>query len=260
MNYEKRIIAFIDLLGFKDLVANADCDRIKMALDILRDFTSDETDFGGKVIKTTKTREITQFSDSIVLSAAYNENSAVFDTIYDLQLTVSQLLHHGFLCRGGVTVGELVHTNQYLYGQAMVDAYLLESTKAKYPRIIVDDRLIRIAETFHAKHHNSEQERDFVNEILSKDEDGCYYIDYFAKVQSELESPNHALQYLTHIENAVQTLGDPILKAKRDWLVNKYNGLLNELKNTKSPYLFLNGHASTDSHLQEELNKKSPLV
>lgn len=40
-----------------------------------------------------------------------------------------------------VLLGGVIHDKEMVVGPAMVDAYLLESTKAVYPRIIISEEL-----------------------------------------------------------------------------------------------------------------------
>ncbi len=53
------------------------------------------------------------------------------------------LLEKGILFRGGMTIGNIIHNdNGTVFGQDLIDAYQLESKSAKYPRIILSDKLI----------------------------------------------------------------------------------------------------------------------
>ena len=45
------------------------------------------------------------------------------------------------IVRGGIARGGLIHDKEMVVGPAMVDAYLLESKKAVYPRIIISEEL-----------------------------------------------------------------------------------------------------------------------
>lgn len=85
--YQKRIIAFIDILGFKTKVDDID---------------------------------------------------GLFYLLLDLVHLQLELASYDVLLRGGITIGDLYHDGSIVYGSAMNEAYLLESKKAKYPRIIAD--------------------------------------------------------------------------------------------------------------------------
>ena len=50
------------------------------------------------------------------------------------------MMSKGILLRGGITVGQLCHKDNIVYGPAMVEAYELESKSAIYPRVIVSEK------------------------------------------------------------------------------------------------------------------------
>lgn len=52
-------------------------------------------------------------------------------------------IQYGILFRGGITYGKVVHTDKMLFGPAMNKAYSLESKTAVYPRIIIDNDVIK---------------------------------------------------------------------------------------------------------------------
>ena len=44
----------------------------------------------------------------------------------------------GYLFRGGITVGDIVHDDECVFGPGLVRAYELESKVAQYPRFVLD--------------------------------------------------------------------------------------------------------------------------
>ena len=174
--YERRIILFLDFLGFKEIVENTVRDDEKLqsllkAIDRLYDIGQEDADLY-------KTRSITTFSDSVVLSYAIHEQSAVFYLLNDIAFAVIDLAIQGYLVRGAVTVGDLVHTTRYLVGPAMVTAYEMESKLAKTPRVLIDRKLVSIARKAHAEQHDGKHEADYVRNFMTKDEDGHHYLNY----------------------------------------------------------------------------------
>ena len=174
--YEERIILFLDFLGFKEIVegtvGNAEefLDVLLNAVDRLYEI-GDDKDLYASVSATT-------FSDSVVLSYAVREQSAVFFLLLDIAFAIIDLAVRGFLVRGAVTIGELIHTEKYLVGPAMVKAYEMESEEAKFPRVLLDPRLVEIARQAHAEHHDPEDEAAYVKLFMTKDSDGKHFIDY----------------------------------------------------------------------------------
>ncbi|MFC7695374.1 hypothetical protein ACFQX9_01340 [Bradyrhizobium sp. GCM10028915] len=174
--YERRIVLFLDFLGFREIVDETERDSEKLrlllrAIDRLYDIGREDADLY-------RTRSITTFSDSVVLSYAIHEQSAVFYLLCDIAFAVIDLAIQGYLVRGAITVGELVHTKRYLVGPAMVKAYEMESKLAKYPRVLIDRTLVTIARKAHAEQHDGEHEADYVRAFMTKDEDGNHYLNY----------------------------------------------------------------------------------
>ena len=141
MRYEDRVVCFLDILGFADHIRDTirkdgsdHEDHIKNiadAFEIVRyllDIDKPEEREG---------KEVTQFSDSIVISFPIDEESGVFNALLEILWVQINLVLRGMLCRGAVTKGKLIHTEKMLYGPAFINAYRLESNAALYPRVIL---------------------------------------------------------------------------------------------------------------------------
>lgn len=175
LQYEKRVIVFVDFLGFKELIDQTVktptlIGHILSAMDHLREVSDDSEFF--------KSQRVTQFSDCMVISYAAKESSAVFNLINNMGFALVDIAHRGFLLRGAITVGDLLHTKDHVIGPAMVRAYELESKFAKYPRIILDPTVMTAARQSPASHHSSDEEEGHISAFLQKDDDGHEYIEY----------------------------------------------------------------------------------
>lgn len=169
MTYEKRFVAFIDILGFKNIVEKtidnsafqqnifAVLNSIKT--NVLTTALAGETNIDnvpkeeleevletieilGTVLKSESSVQITHFSDSIVISVKADDMKYVM-TVMELIGRVIFKLWNDFniLIRGGITVGDLIHEEGgVLFGPAMVKSYEYETYLAKNPRIIIDER------------------------------------------------------------------------------------------------------------------------
>ena len=232
--YEKRVICFIDILGFKSHIDKSIQDEnhietISIALDAISDVMDMEVDDA-------KYRNIdvnvTQFSDSVVLSYDINGDDQLAFVIMSISTMVSRLLQYGFLLRGAITQGKVIHTNKQLFGPAMNEAYELESEHACYPRIIVPRKVFERA-TFSTDVGDMAKSRVLYN--CTMDEDGWYFIDYISSDRCYSDAKNHMqdLQILCKIiDNNIETSEKSILK-KYAWLNTK---LSHELTITKDTY------------------------
>lgn len=224
--YEARIILFLDFLGFKEIVEHtredaAYLNELLSAIDRLHSIGRDEADLY-------RTQCITTFSDSVVLSYATGEESAVFYLLSDVALAVIDLAIRGFLVRGAVTFGELLHTKKYLVGPAMVRAYELESQVAKYPRVLLDPKLIGVARKAHASHHDGDDEEKYVRHFLTRDTDKQHYFDYFSWKSvvevSGMDDDNYPA-YLSDISKLIDrgfASDDPRFLSKYIWMHERY--------------------------------------
>ena len=208
MNYENRYIAFIDILGFKNIIKkseekNNEIEYIEKAINIFKSFTKDSAFV------------VTQFSDSVVIST--NDSQDDFQRMLKCLLEISiKSIGIWYLLRGGITKGKLIHTKDYLFGPAMNYAYKLESELAIFPRIIIDENL-------------NEDINKQNNYFFTKDFDGIYYLDYLNK-KNFINMKNQDIK--THLDSIRDTLNDFNTESITDFKVKqKYLWLENKLSN-----------------------------
>lgn len=225
--YESRIILFLDFLSFKEIIEHTVRDPaclkdLLSAIDCLYDIGREDADLY-------RTRRITTFSDSVVLSYAVNEQSAVYYLLSDVAFAVIALAIKGLLVRGAVTIGDLLHTNRYLVGPAMVKAYELESKAARSPRVLLDRKLIEIARKAHADQHDAQHEAKYVRAFMTQDTDKQYYLDYLSwdsVVGNVGMDDDNYPRYLAKIAEILRSgfaKTDPGVLAKYLWVYEKYN-------------------------------------
>jgi hypothetical protein len=135
--YKEKIVAFIDILGFENIVRRLASDpdlfcALKSALKRIKDVEHE----GRK-----HNLEVSVFSDSIVVTAHKTEFLGLMNTVVWLQ---RELLQAGIFIRGGMAVGPVYHENGILFGEGMLSAYRLESKAAIYPRIVFSNQLAEI--------------------------------------------------------------------------------------------------------------------
>jgi hypothetical protein len=154
--YERRLVIFYDILGWRNHIGKAGDDPKKIGglrRAILQHVRIAEHALDAKV---------TTFSDNIVLSMPLTEDTGVLMTKIALMQLASAL--GGFLMRGGVAIGDVIHDDECVFGPALNRAYHLESQVAQYPRIVIDQ--------------DSVPQIDFQGKLL-RQEDGVSFIDPF---------------------------------------------------------------------------------
>jgi hypothetical protein len=184
VEYEDRVVAFVDILGFKNIIRRSAREpalvpRIQSALSLPRHDWAEmfaplidgESVSGGE--------RTHSFSDFIVMSVP-PDPPAVGLLVYMVFKKCRQLLEAGFASRGGIARGPIFHEEgEAVFGPAFVDAYLLESTHADGPRVILQNAVRTLIETYCAATPDSTLCRFFA-EHVKRAEDGPATINLFA--------------------------------------------------------------------------------
>jgi hypothetical protein len=157
--FEGRFVAFVDVLGFCDLVNRAKADR--RTFEWLRDALARidaqaqrleeyrqlcSSPVPGRVVSSLPRTDVTMtaFSDCYLLSERASDDEgerSPWNLMAAVQALGSDLLARGILTRGAVVHGKAFHQDSIAFGPAIIDAYKLEKDVAKYPRILVTDRV-----------------------------------------------------------------------------------------------------------------------
>ncbi len=188
--YETKAVAFIDILGFKEIIKGLSQNPIKFfeIKRLLESLLMDEKRIYGVqariLLDYNKSFNMTVFSDSIVISDKFDQSDSLgkFNHSYNVLLhakdIASRLLRVGVLCRGGVANGKMYHQDRIFFGDGLVRAFEFESQLAIYPRIIVSED---IANDLIARDDSLGIVNIKLSDILSRDVDGLWFINYFSK-------------------------------------------------------------------------------
>jgi|SRR5208337_2602229 len=238
VKYENRVVCFIDILGFEKMINETispdgrdDTSKLQLIHNAIMTIRK-HLDIGAK--KTVKSKMVTQFSDSIVISFRANETSEVFFTLLDIQHILAELVFKHMLCRGGIAYGKILHTPTALFGPALNQAYRTESKAALYPRVILDESIIKLGGQYCSSHHTPEIEEEFIRQCVGKDSDGMYYIDYFMDVYGEFDDPeidfcNYLFELIEITKTGLQSV-EPGIRVKYMWLREKINPVIHAAK------------------------------
>lgn len=224
--YETCIVTFVDILGFREIVAKRPDHDISAMLSLLR--------------KTTEISETVQekpevdyyaFSDSIVRVRRISES--VVETIgveaNDIGLAQLDLAHRGVLIRGGLTVGQVFSDGRTLFGPAMIRAYDLESKNAVSPRILIDPKVVESAGL--AKLLRSKKIAGLMGNMLSDPLNDGVIIDYLSVALDELDEDADVLETLRRHKEIVEAgliaaVGNDRIRSKYEWLLRYHNGFV----------------------------------
>lgn len=239
--YELRLIAYLDVLGWSELVdrsisdpeqlkgLNHAANYFRMATygaESMRSFFAERNspDRTGLVL------DVTHFSDTLVLSCAA-KSFAAHSFISGVQQACHHLLCHGHYMRGAIVLGQVAHQDNVLFGPALIEAIRLERDVAKYPRIIVHPDAIPYVNPT----HGTDITNRFVTwqRVLRLDTDGLYYLDILgalAGFQNEPRRKQGTEEHLIALVKAklVQDAHDLGHLAKHTWMLNYLEEILKE--------------------------------
>lgn len=162
MEIENRIVCFIDILGYKDIIEKFEKDNDTSIIEkIQKAFRSALESITGiykpdysermniepeKVEAFKKEFYFKTFSDNIIISLKYKELDNSFWGRLSIMLYFSNVFQYlmlleGIYLRGGISYGSFYSDENIIFSIALVKAYEIESKKAVFPRIVLDNRL-----------------------------------------------------------------------------------------------------------------------
>lgn len=252
LKYERRLVAFIDILGFKEIVKQSEYETSKVeliysVLNYLKDWEvpsswnlklveieEDAQKKGVDKFDISKKTNSTSFSDSIVVSVKVdnNVNEVASTLIVNLAYLGAVLLEKGILFRGGLTLGNILHSdNGTVFGQGLIEAYFLERNNAKYPRIVLSDKLINELNYPLTQKHN----RYPYHQYLLRFNDGVvgfHQLQYYEVIQSWIDMTPEILTKKMDVIRGVIIQGldssfeRPEVFEKYKWLKEQYEKLI----------------------------------
>ena len=158
---EEHYVASLDLLGAKEIILK---DKEDISLIQVRNIYNSwvRINKDGYFLKL----KIKVFSDNIVVAIKSEYEDAVDNLLEFVSYMAEHFLECGYKPRGGVCKGKLFLDDVFVWGEGLVKAYQLESKKAIYPRIIIDEEVLDKA----SEH--------FKKCMVFKDKDGVWCLNY----------------------------------------------------------------------------------
>jgi len=203
MNSEMKFhyVAFLDILGFKAMVEN----ELKSGEGFYLRKLYNCHQKARSIFETDPELSVIQFSDSIVISRPYSK--CYFESFVE-RICVYQgyLLEEGLLCRGGIAVNQHFNDESFTFSAGLIDAYMVESKSAKYPRVVVSSDVVELVFS----------EGD-VSGSLIKEDDGLYFVDYLGGCEGERE---RLIPVVEEIVNKVSSSVSSSVREKGIWLAS----------------------------------------
>lgn len=224
----QQLVMFLDFLGVSEGARNWDVARVTRFIPLLQELADARAPFSieGKSqddgsYKFTATAEISTFSDNVVASYPIVDDEALSPadqmTMYLAMLSAlvatiaRKALDLSILVRGGISYGRLYHRDGVVFGPAMVDAYLLESKVANYPRVVIAPAVYKQA----VSHKFLAATRA---EVLLQDVDGVRHLNYFTKMRDELAPETR----MATLESSTRHIEEQAAEHERAQRLNEY--------------------------------------
>jgi hypothetical protein len=245
--YEERLVAFLDILGFSNLVKQSadDIEKQRKLYEFLQQYSKSEhaekvfAGFGKgdgngfddgdiEALKALYDYRFTQFSDSFVFSVKAEQISSV----QYFPLLIGQLMQHaldlGFLVRGGVAKGLMVHEEDGpAFGPAFIQAYRIESGQAVFGRAVLSK------EAFGCISHSGNDSAAWIDKGL----DGEYEITIASFLRQKFSSSISSTKRVPALNEAIQKVVrmlDALESTERDCVGGKYRYVLSRLQNAEA--------------------------
>ena len=238
LRYENRLIAFLDVLGWAAAIEQSMTSleltqHLGIAVKGLAshaELNAWQRDNGGPD-GWPGDPMVTHFSDSLVLSFEAGRD-AQHNLEWALNGITQSLFMTGFVMRGAVVQGPLIHRESLVYGPALVEAYKLERDHAIVPRVILDSSLEQAWSPRITYFDGLGQVLGY-RRTWKRDDDGRLFFDYMA---DRFSTPGSDPQQISAhfrwqldkwrllIERRLkQHAGDSSVFQKYLWMANYYN-------------------------------------
>jgi hypothetical protein len=169
--YQDRVVAFIDILGFAKLVKDSEGNLAARAK--VTKMIAAGKEFERFVREDFPSLTATVCPPSFVLSM---EKDKIFYLIRETGKLCRHLFTLGFPFRGAISVGSLYHDEEIVVGPALDKVRQIESSLAVYPRVIVDEVAIK----YWRYEFRTCSAHPHLESVVKLDCDGQNFIDIFS--------------------------------------------------------------------------------
>jgi hypothetical protein len=211
--YEDRYCAFVDILGFRQLIDGLTRDAGQF--DALKNLLARVHGAGVSSGRNASDFRAQSISDAVAISTLPTEQGLA-DVFESLRALAVDLLVEDYFVRGAVVRAPLYHDDGMVFGEALVRAYSFESEIARFPRIIVAREVRDDIASFPARRDRSAS--PVRAECLRQSSDGPMYLDVLQPIVSLFKKEDHAFEKLSRDEELTRRLYSGI----RDKIQQRY--------------------------------------
>ena len=143
-----RFVGFIDIMGFKDMVARSSHEEIYVMMKKINDFQKFSTSIKWNINEENpQLVKTTTYSDSIMVYSLDGSNESLNSFICTISALIHDLFAEGIPFKGSIAYGMMTidMERSIFFGQPLIDSYLLQE-EMKFYGIIVHGTAQRIIE------------------------------------------------------------------------------------------------------------------
>lgn len=226
MGYRRKYVAFIDILGYRKLLKKAEQNKTaNKVIAKIEELLQENVTW--KKFEHPIEYSVKMFSDCACLSAPFNSWGLVclFTHLMSMQ---SSLIKSNILIRGAIAYGNHHESENLIFSSGLVKAYELESKKAIFPRIIIDDRVIK-------KIGNSKK-NSILRSFILQDYDNQLFLDYLWSYWNQGDYSNEISDILKAqrrliIKSRRMHHNKPKILQKFAWLSMYHNQVIKKITN-----------------------------
>lgn len=221
--------AFLDILGFSAKIRESY--KVKKGNSLLRDFYSIFQERLEKIRSESESSLLyfKTFSDNVLLAYprySHDMEEEFAFIMWSLRDYQYQMALKGMFIRGGLSIGPLFVSDDNVYGDALIEAYELESKIAVYPMVILSDTVKKLV-GHHVGYYTGEdapQKRDVL-----VDAEGRYFINYLTESilemddGDEIDGDSLAIHKKRIQEGLKLYVNNTCVYAKYSWLAAYHN-------------------------------------
>lgn len=254
------LVAYLDLLGARSLFASASSEALRDLLDYAGNYRKSASDAPGMPQTPFEIpREFVAFQDSLVRCTEIGWTASpealpveqrgpllarwvltILEEIASLRdIQLNFVCKRGMLLRGAIALGSYDITDGRVHGPAFMNALQGEEKWAKYPRILVDAKMLAFSLTSNPRH-------GWVEVNTRTDDDGYHFIDYL--VGASREAPWDASYFVEYAEEH-KYLIEAMLRGEKatppdkvSWLHSYHDRSIRSIRG----YLSSRGHIDPD--------------
>lgn len=219
------IVAYLDILGISERMKKSNAQQL-LDMNKLHNLYTFSVDWTRKTAMDGNKDIIFKiFSDNIIIakklpSTPIERKQAIKVLLYCAshfqELAASDSV--GWLIRGGISIGELFIDDVMVWGEALINAYKLESNIAIYPRVVIDSKIVSTILCFNE-----------ISDFVRRDFDDVYFLNYLSICHFCGELLMNGFYIMQEELNGVIS---PKIRQKLSWHMNYINNEL-DYKNEK---------------------------